>query len=260
MRPRAMFQPSERVSEMAFKTISIKGEVALVVGNHSFPTKGLALALAEADARVAVAAPQGVIASIKGANVSGLDIRCQITDITNEDETNKFVNQTVAQWGKVDILVNTADLKLFKPICETSQSEWRQVIDSSLTPAFLWCQAVGRQMLKQKKGRVINVISGLSQRGLSNGVAYCASQGGLKQMTEALALEWARDGIRVNAIGLGWFAEAIEPDHRLERYVPQGRLGMEGDLASLVVYLASDAGEYMTGSCLFIDGGAMAHA
>ena len=245
---------------MVFKKISIKGEVALIVGNHSFPTRVLALALAEAGARVAVAGPQGVIESLKGENVAGLDISCQITDLTNEEEINYYVNQTVARWGKVDILVNAADMKLFKPICEISLSEWRQAIDSSLTTAFLWCQAIGRQMLKQKRGRVINVISGLSQRGLSNGVAYCASQGGLKQMTEALALEWARDGIRVNAIGLGWFAEAVEPDPRLERYVPLGRLGTEGNLASLVVYLASDAGEYMTGSCLFIDGGAMAHA
>jgi len=240
--------------------VSLKGEVAIVVGNQNFRVKSLALALAEAGAKVAIATPEDAKQLVEGAGRIGAEIYAQTIDITSPEEINNLVEQTMAQWHKVDILVNGANLMLIKPLSEVSQAEWRQVMDVNLTSAFLWCQAVGRQMLKQKRGKIINIISGLSQRGLANGVAYCASQGGVQQMTTALALEWAREGIRVNAIGVGWFAEAIQLESRLERYIPLRRLGMEDDLTSLVVYLASEASEFITGSSFFIDGGVMAHA
>ena len=245
---------------MIVEGIPLKGKVAIVVGNQGFRVRSLASALAEAGAKVAIAAPESVKPAIEQADRIGADIYIRATDITSAEEINNLVKQTVARWHKVDILVNSADLMFFKPLSEISQAEWRQVIDVNLTSAFLWCQAAGRQMLKQKRGRIINIISGLSQRGLADGVAYCASQGAVQQMTSALALEWAREGIRVNAIGMGWFDKSIKPNSRLELYIPLRRLGTEGDMTSLVVYLASDASEFITGSSFFIDGGVMAHA
>ncbi len=131
------------------------------------------------------------------------------------------------------------------------------------TSAFLCCQAVGRYMLKQKKGRIINVTSCLAERGIGNGAAYCAATGGVAQLTRALALEWAREGITVNAIGTGWFSETektgVEQEDSLLRYLPLKRYGRPGEIGSLLVYLASDATDWITGQFMYVDGALMAH-
>jgi len=175
----------------------------------------------------------------------------------------KMVEQAIAELGKIDILVNAADLEFVKPFLEITEDEWHQVIEANLTPVFLCCQAVGKHMLQQKKGRVITVTSCLAERGLVNGTAYCAATGGVLQLTKALALEWARDGITVNAIGAGWFSEiektgAAQEDFLL-RYLPLKRYGHPSEIGSLVVYLASDATDFVTGQFMYVDGALMAH-
>ncbi|MDO9333466.1 MAG: SDR family oxidoreductase, partial [Dehalococcoidales bacterium] len=124
-----------------------------------------------------------------------------------------------------------------------------------------FCRATGKQMLVQKKGRIINIISGLAERGIANGSAYCVAMGSVLQLTKALALEWALQGITVNAIGTGWFTEPGKPvDETLARYIPEKRYGKPEEIGSLVVYLASDVTEFTTGQFMFVDGGLMAHA
>ena len=119
-------------------------------------------------------------------------------------------------------------------------------------------------MLGQGGGRIVNIGSGLAERGLWNSVAACASQGAIHQLTSALALEWARSNIRVNAIGAGWLTtEALTEESqrdRLVRYLPSRRKGHPSELGGLLVYLASDACDFVTGQTVFIDGGALAHA
>ena len=119
-------------------------------------------------------------------------------------------------------------------------------------------------MLRQGSGRIVNIGSALSQRGLWNSVAACAAQGAIHQITASLALEWGRDGIRVNGIGAGWMSteEASEEDQRelLVRYLPSRRRGHPNDLAALLVYLSSDDCDFVTGQTFFVDGGALAHA
>ena len=241
------------------KEITLEEKVAILVGNANSRVRTLALALVEAGAKVVTATPEDVGGLVEEASGNETAIHAQNLDITSPGEINKLVVQTLAKWHKIDILVNCTNLMLIKPFLEISQAEWSHVMNINLTSAFLWCQAIGKQMLEQKSGKIINVVSGLAQRGLANGAAYCASQSAVQQMTTALALEWAREGIRVNTVGTGWFAEVIQPNPKLERFIPMHRLGAEEELAPLVVYLASDASDFITGTSLFVDGGLMAH-
>ncbi len=140
-------------------------------------------------------------------------------------------------------------------------AEWGKVMDYNFKSALNFCRAAGKPMLKQKKGRIINIVSGLAERGIVNGSAYCVSMGAVLQLTRALALEWARKGITVNAIGTGWFTEPGQPmDEALARYIPAKRYGQPEEVGSLVVYLASEVTEFTTGQFMFVDGGLMAHA
>lgn len=236
---------------------SLKGKYAIVTGQHSRWLKPIALPLAEAGATVAIATTdekeaQDLTAAIQHLGSEALALR---TDITNPREVETMVTKVISSWGQVDILVNSTNLFFAKPTFEITLEEWEQVLKLNLTSAFLCCQAVGRHMIKRKRGSIINVSSGSSLRGFVNGAVYCAAQGGIKQLTEALALEWVEEGLRVNAIGIGWFTPGEVSTDTLMRYIPTRRLGDPSELAALVVYLASDASSYMTGQTLPIDGG-----
>jgi len=134
-------------------------------------------------------------------------------------------------------------------------------MDYNFNSVANFIRVAGRQMLVQKKGRIINIVSGLAERGMANGSAYCVSMGAVLQLTKTLALEWALAGITVNAIGTGWYTETGKAaDETLARYIPAKRYGKPEELGSLVVYLASDVTEFTTGQFMFVDGGLMAHA
>ena len=137
-------------------------------------------------------------------------------------------------------------------------------MDFKVKSMLLWSQAAGKRMLEQGHGRIVNMSSGLAVRGLWNSVAACASQGAIHQLTSALALEWSRESIRVNGIGAGWITTEAPTEETqrepLVRYLPSRRKGHPTDLCGLLVYLASDACDFVTGQTIFIDGGAVAHA
>ena len=135
-------------------------------------------------------------------------------------------------------------------------------MDVNVKSMFLCCRAVGRRMLRQGGGRIVNISSGLSAPpALSNSAAYAASQGAVRQLTSSLALEWARHGIRVNAVGAGWLTTSpTDLEDSLARFIPSRRLGSPDDIGGLVVYLASDACDFVTGQTIYVDGGATAHA
>ena len=137
------------------------------------------------------------------------------------------------------------------------------MIDVNLNSAFHGCQAVGRQMVKQEKGRIINLISCLAERGVANFAAYCAAMGGVLQLTRALDIEWGRYGITANAIGTGWMSEAEKTgapqEELLLKYIPLKRYGRPEEVGSLLVYLASDTTDFLTGQLLYVDGAAMCH-
>lgn len=250
---------------MVSAEFNLGGKTALVTGDSQSWSKYVAAALAEAGADVAIAARSSKKLEEATGEVRRLGRKAVAipTDVTKSSQVQKMVEQAVAELGKIDILVNASDLQFAKPFLEITENEWHRVTEANLTSVFLCCQAVGRHMLQQKKGRIINIISCLAERGIPHGAAYCAAMGGVLQLTRTLDLEWAREGITVNAIGAGWFSETEKTgaaqEDLLLRYLPLKRYGHPREIGSLVVYLASDATDFFTGQILYVDGAAMAH-
>ena len=244
----------------------LTGKKAIITADRRGWTPYLASALSEAGASVAVAGSdasdmRAAVDAVTDAGGTAIGIE---TDLTDRVSVEAMVFSAAERLGGVDILVNNACAEFGKRFEHVSESEWSQFMDFNVKSVFLTCQAAGRRMLRQGGGRIVNVGSALSQRGLWNSVAACAAQGAIHQITMSLALEWGREGIRVNGIGAGWMStdEPSEEDLRelLVRYLPSRRKGHPNDLAALVVYLSSDACDFVTGQTFFIDGGALAHA
>ena len=166
--------------------------------------------------------------------------------------------------AKMDILVNDGRSMFAKPATEIIAAEWDEIQSRNVRSAFLLSQAVGARMIAQGYGRIVNIISGLAERGMANGSAFSASQAGLLALTRSLAVEWGSHNIRVNAIGTGWsVAEDIpvevQRQEQLVRYIPLRQKGHPRDIGPLLVYLCSEACDYTTGQPVYVDGGLNAH-
>jgi 2-deoxy-D-gluconate 3-dehydrogenase len=245
---------------------NLTGKAAVITADRRGWMPFLAAALAEAGADVAVAGSRSsdMADAVKAVEEQGRKAIAIPTDLTSAAEVEAMAQRAVSEFGKVDILVNNARVEFARPFTDIAESEWQAVMDFNVKSMFLCCQAVGGHMLEQGYGRIVNISSGLAVRGLWNSVAACAAQGAVHQLTSALALEWSRRGIRVNAIGAGWLTtEAPTEESQREllvRYLPSRRKGHPTDLCGLLVYLVSDACGFVTGQTIFIDGGALAHA
>jgi NAD(P)-dependent dehydrogenase (short-subunit alcohol dehydrogenase family) len=248
--------------------LQLDGKVALVTGGGRGLGKAMALALAEAGADVAVAARtlsqiQQTAMEIEKLGRKALAVPVDVT-VWNQVET--LMDRVVSTFGRIDILVNNAGRGLSKSLMETSVEEWAHVLNTNLTSMFYCCKAVGKYLFAQGKGKIINIASGLGERGLPDSTAFAASKAGVIQLTRCLALEWAARGINVNAIGPGWFPDSPGGQNSqkygdlLERFIPLGRKGNLSDLNGLVVYMASDASDFFTGQVVFVDGGVLIHA
>jgi len=217
---------------MVAEEFSLHGKVAIIAGDGRAWAQHVSLALADAGADVVIAAPEKRWIEETAEQARGMGRRAMAipTDVTNAAAIQKMVVQAIAEFGTIDILVNGTDLQFAKPLLEVSEREWKRVIETNLLSVFLCSQAVGRHMMEQKKGAIINIASGLGLRGVANCAAYCASMGGVLQFTKALALEWAPANIRVNGIGPGWFSddevgtEEAQKDP-LVRFIPMRRRG-----------------------------------
>ncbi|MBI4220776.1 MAG: SDR family oxidoreductase [Chloroflexi bacterium] len=245
----------------------LNGKKALVTGARRDWTSVLAGALAEAGADVAVAgrtetAVEEAVAAVRAHGRKSFGV---VGRWDSYEETEQAVRQVVGELFGLNVLVNGIGEDFAMPFSDISDTDWSAVIDRNLLEPVRWCRAAGSHMLGQKRGRIVNVLSVFAERGLANSTAYSAAQGGLQQVTRSLALEWARAGVRVNAVGLGWYESQPTPleeqqKERLVRYLPLRRKGHPADIAALLVYLAADACEFVTGQTIFVDGGAMAHA
>jgi 2-deoxy-D-gluconate 3-dehydrogenase len=252
---------------------SLEGKRALVIGASNVIGRAIAVALGEAGADVAVATTtrskdEETLANSCSNELWALDRKtfAQAVDAADEGQVSALVDRMVAELGGLEVLVNAHDLPFAKPTPDVAADEWRRVIEANLGGPFLACQAAAAQhMLANASGSIINVASVLGERGLANGAAYCAAQAGVLNLTRALALEWARSGIRVNAIGAGWtegmgiIGEDAEARGKLERYLPHRRLARPEEIAGAAVYLASDVSAYLTGQVIWIEGGALSH-
>jgi NAD(P)-dependent dehydrogenase (short-subunit alcohol dehydrogenase family) len=190
-------------------------------------------------------------------------------DVARKEAVEKMVKAAVDKWGRVDILVNNAGICQFKPFLELTEEEWDRTLDINLKGYFLCSQAVAKEMAKRKSGVIINIASiamGQVGIGFPNIVHYCASKGGIVAMTEALALELAPYNIRVNAISPGAIEtpmiDPMKQDPKMMEAIlakiPLHRVGKPEEVSNLVLFLASDASSYMTGSDVVIDGGWLA--
>lgn len=256
---------------MVIEQFSLAGKAALVIGGSNPLGRAAAVALAEAGADVAVAtttrSERETVAANSCANeVWALNRKgfAESIDTAEESDVESLVERTKSELGKLDILVNAQDLHFAKPLLEISVADWRRVVDVNLTGVFLACRAGGREMLRQESGRIVNLNSVLGERGMANGSAYCAAQAGVLNLTRALALEWARSGVTVNAVGAGWieaggFLADENMKRQLEHYLPYRRLAKPEEISGAVVYLASDAAAYLTGQVVWIEGGALSH-
>ena len=245
---------------------NISGKTALLTADRRGWSPSLAAALAEAGADLAIAGSPQSDATDAAQAVERQGRRALIldADLTNAAAVESMTARAQSEFGKIDILVNNARADFGKPFEEVSEWEWQTLMDFNVKSMYLCSQAVGKRMLAQGSGRIVNIGSGLAARGLWNSVAACSAAGAVQQFTAALALEWARRGIRVNAIGAGWITPEPQTEESqrelLVRYLPSRRKGHPDDLAALLVYLASDACDFVTGQTIFIDGGALAHA
>ncbi|MGE0680693.1 MAG: SDR family NAD(P)-dependent oxidoreductase [Candidatus Binatia bacterium] len=251
---------------MSVEAFTLQRKVALVIGASQDIGRATALALAEAGADIAIASvlssqrqTGAVSMCLSEIQAHGRKSFAQTIDASNEDNVNALVQRTVRELGRLDILVNAHDLSFAKPVADMSLSEWQRVLDVNLTGPYLACRAASGQMIAQGQGRIINIVSLLGERGMTNGSAYCAAQAGVLNLTRALALEWARTGITVNAIGAGWTEgmgmlsnEVLQ--QQLTRYIPQKRLAQPEDIAAAAVYLASDSTGFVTGQIVWVDG------
>lgn len=250
---------------MTLKDLSLEGKTALVTGASRGLGKGIALALAEAGANLALAARsiEPLKETAKAAREMGREAQPLVMDAANLSEVEAAVRKTVERFGRLDILVNAAGTQVRKPALEITEEDWDKVLSINLKAVFFCCQAAGRVMIPQGKGKIINFASLTSVLGIPNICAYGASKGGISQMTKGLAVEWAKYHINVNCLGPGYFRTELtaavfdDPERRaviLSR-IPLGRSGLPEDLAGAAIFLASDASDYVTGQTIFVDGG-----
>jgi len=245
----------------------LKGQVAIVTGGGQGIGKSIALALAEAGADVAICqrrlkvAEEGAQEIIKLGRRS-LALEC---DVSRAEDVERLVKTVVQQFGKLDIMVNNAGVAIHTPTEDLSEAEWDQVIDINLKGVFLGVKYAGRQMIKQKKGSIINIASilGLVAARPQKQVHYDASKGGVIMITKKTAVEWAEHNIRVNAIAPGYFRTAIlDPDLGPGKIgqvwvsnIPMQRVAELDEMKGAALFLASPASSYVTGSVLVVDGG-----
>ncbi len=247
----------------------LRNKVALVTGAGRNLGRAIAISLAEAGADVVLTSrslPE-IEKTAEEIRKLGRKALAIVMDVTNLSQIERTVQNIIAEFGRIDILVNNAATRSHKPLLEISEAEWRSVIDTNLTGAFLCCKAVGPCMIRQGGGRVINISSRAGIRGRADVTAYCASKGGLNQLTQALALEWAPYNILVNAVAPGIIntdrsyagATAI-PSIPKERVagIPLKRPAELAEILPLVLYFASEACSYTTGQVVLIDGGCSA--
>lgn len=245
----------------------LTGKIAVITGASEGIGRELAIGLANVGAQIILCSRrEGKLKEVQGeildaagqAEVFALDV----TDINNIVELQRFV---MKRFGKLDILINNAGLAVTKPAWDVTENDWDSIFDIGIKGVFFCCQILGAAMRQQKYGKILNISSTLSQSVVRGRSAYAAVKAGVSHLTRALAVEWAPDGIRVNALA----PTAVRTPSREESLqgevlqsllnrIPLGRLAMPGDLVGAAIFLTSSASDFVTGHTLFVDGGWMA--
>ncbi|MGD0470694.1 MAG: glucose 1-dehydrogenase [Terriglobales bacterium] len=250
------------------KLFDLSNQVAIVTGSGRGLGAAIARGLAAAGASVMVCSRTKVEVDRMAADIvqSGGKAAATVVDTSNRESCQRLIDETVARFGRVDVLVNNAGIDVIVPAEDLTDDGWEQVIDTNLKGYFLCSQVAARQMLRQGTGgSIINNSSICSIIGVQGLTVYSAAKGGVNQLTRVMAVEWARRGIRVNAIAPGYFDNVMqgataeharsEKQQQVITFTPMGRRGQPEELVGPVVFLASRASSYVTGAVLFVDGG-----
>ncbi len=244
----------------------LSGRIAIVTGGNQGIGFGISRGLAGAGATVVIAnrrAAEGQKAA-ESLQKDGFNTMAIPTDVSQKTSIAAMVEKVINQFGKIDILVSNAAVMIRKPLEDFEENEWDTILNTNLRGLFLCCQLTGREMIKRKKGKIINISSVLSQMVQPGRGVYATGKAGVSHLTRALALEWSKYGINVNAIGPGLTITPINEKHfgenpdelkRIINAIPIGREAYPVDYAGTAVFLASDASDYVTGQTLLVDGG-----
>lgn len=244
---------------------ALHGKTAIVTGS----TKGIGRAIAEglawAGANLVIVSRNqadcdAVAAAIRGTGADAVGVAADVTKLA---DIEKLTRAALDRFGKIDVLVNNAGGATTKKAVDITEEDWDRVVDLDLKSVFFCSQAVGREMIRQGGGKVINIASVLGLVGAKLVLPYCAAKGGVIQMTRALALEWAKHNIQVNAVCPGYVLTEINAaefkNEKIYQHIvskiPVGRLGQTKDMVGAAVFLAAGESDYMTGQVITIDGG-----
>jgi NAD(P)-dependent dehydrogenase (short-subunit alcohol dehydrogenase family) len=247
---------------------SLGGKTALVTGAAQGLGKEIALAFAKNGVSLVLSDIRYPESTAKMVAATGARWVALETDITDENQVKAMVEKSVSEYGKMDILINNAGVSQLNYTAteELSREEWSTIIGTNLTGTFLVCKHVGKAMITGGGGSIINVASTAGITGVPRAPAYCASKAGVILLTKSLALEWARYGIRVNAVAPHYLetplTEALRDSEKvyasLVKQIPMGRFGKPSEMIGVVLYLASEASVYATGTVIVTDGGYLA--
>ena len=255
---------------MGFSADTLHDRVAIVTGASQGIGRAIAVELARVGAHVVVCsrraeALEPVATAVRAEGRRALAVACDVGDARQVDHavTRAVADRTVAEFGRIDILVNNAGYRIRSPLEDLPRSEWDAMMATNLTGVFLFSQAVGRVMIRQRAGKIITVTSTAGRTGSRGMAAYAAAKAGAAVLTQSLGAEWAKYGILVNAVAPG----PVETEGVLEvwktpamiaqaaRDVPLQRLGRPEEIAWAVVFVASDQASFMTGETLYVSGG-----
>jgi gluconate 5-dehydrogenase len=248
------------------KLFDLSGRVAIISGGSIGLGRQMAEGLAEMGANLVLCARkkercEQAAEELRRLGVKTLALGC---DVKNAGQVHEVVRETMAQFGRIDILINNAGTSWGAPVAEMRLEHWNKVIETNLTGTFLFSQAAGKFMVAQRRGKIINIASVAGLRGAPpefQAIGYHASKGGVIAFTKDLACKWGTHNIQVNAIAPGWFpthmSEVVIEKNRetFLKKIPLGRFGSDYDLKGAAVFLASDASDFVTGHVLVADGG-----